>query len=115
MNKKGFINNSSKLERFNLLQNNLSSLIKTLKQEYFSKIAKKLSDLSISSETWSVLKSFFRNVVCFKKFFNKSKGFLYFEMNVTEIKQLVFLFQKQYILFYKTCFEVCILHRQLYT
>ena len=49
--KKGFVNNSSNLEK--------SSLIETSKQEYFSKNAKKLSDPSISSKTyWSILKRF---------------------------------------------------------
>ena len=58
-NKKGFVNNSSNLERFSSLQNKLSSLIETSKPEYFSKIAKTLSDPSISSKTyWSILKSF---------------------------------------------------------
>ena len=51
MNKKGFINNSSKLERFGSLQNKLSSLIETSKPEYLSKIAKKLYH-SISSKTY---------------------------------------------------------------
>ena len=37
----------------------MSNLIETSKQKYFSKIAKKLSDPSISSKTyWSILKSF---------------------------------------------------------
>ena len=31
------------------------------------------------------------------------------------IPLLIFLSEKQYISFYKTCFEVYILHRQLYT
>ena len=48
LNKICFVNNSSSLQRFSSLQNKLSSLIETLKQEYFSKIAKKLSDSSIS-------------------------------------------------------------------
>ena len=43
VNKKGLINNSSNLERFSSFQNKLSSLIPTSKQEYFSKIAKRLS------------------------------------------------------------------------
>ena len=56
VNKKGFVNNSSNLERFSSLQNKLNSLIKTSKQEYFSKIDKKLSGLSISSKVyWSIL------------------------------------------------------------
>ena len=53
------INNNSNLERFSSLQRNLSSLIEISKQEYFSKIAKKLSDPNASSKTyWSILKSF---------------------------------------------------------
>ena len=59
VNKKAFVNNRSNLERFSSLQNKLSNLIETSKQKYFSKIAKKLSDPSISSKTyWSILKSF---------------------------------------------------------
>ena len=47
------------LERFSPFQNKLSSLIETLKREYFSKITKELSDASISSKKyWSILKSF---------------------------------------------------------
>ena len=67
--KKGFVNNSSNLERFNPLQNKLSCLIKTSNQEYFSKNAKKLSEPSISSETWSILKSFLtgNNASCISK------------------------------------------------
>ena len=47
VNKRRFVSNSSNLERFSSLQNKLSRLIETSKQEYFSKIAKKLSDPSI--------------------------------------------------------------------
>ena len=36
-------------------------------------------------------------------------------MRHAAIKLLVFFFNKQYILFYKTFFEVYILHCQLYT
>ena len=61
MNKKAFVNNSSKLERFGSLQNKLSSLIETSKPEYLSKITKNLS-LSISSKTyWYILKSFLKS------------------------------------------------------
>ena len=42
VNKKGFVKVDSNLE--SSLQNRLSSLIKTSNQEYFSNIAKKLSD-----------------------------------------------------------------------
>ena len=46
-------------ERFYLLQSNLEILIETTKQQYCSKIANKLSDLSISSRIyWSILKCF---------------------------------------------------------
>ena len=56
----GSINNNINLERFSSLQKNLSSFIETSKQEYFSKIAKKLCDPNTSSKTfWSILKSFF--------------------------------------------------------
>ena len=59
MNKKGFVNNNSNLEKFSFLQNKLSSLIENSKQEYFSKIAKTLSDYSTSSKTyWLILKYF---------------------------------------------------------
>ena len=47
-----FVNNDSNLERFSSLQKNLSSLMETSKQECFSKIAKKLSDLNTSSKTY---------------------------------------------------------------
>ena len=58
MKNKGSVNNNSYLEKFSSLQKNLSSLIETSKQEYFSKIAKKLSDPNTSSKTyWSILKS----------------------------------------------------------
>ena len=60
VNKKGFVNNTSNLERFSSLPNKLSSIIETSKQEYFSKTAEKLSDPIINSKTyWSNLKSFF--------------------------------------------------------
>ena len=59
MNKKAFVNNSSKLERFGSLQNKLSSLIET--SWFLSKIAKNLS-LSISSKTYLyILKSFLKS------------------------------------------------------
>ena len=48
--KKGFVNNSSNLERFSSPQNKLNSLTETSKQERFSKTAKKLSNPSISCE-----------------------------------------------------------------
>ena len=50
MKKKHLVNNSSSLERFSSLQNRLSSLIRTSKGEYFSKIAKTVFDPTISSE-----------------------------------------------------------------
>ena len=63
MNEKDFVNNSSNLERLSFLQRNLSSLIETSKQEYNSKIAKKLCDPSISSKTyWYILKSFLTDI-----------------------------------------------------
>ena len=72
MNKKGFVNNSSNLERFSSLQNKLSSLIKTSKQGE----KKTLSDPSISSKTyWSTLKSFLmdKKVPCIPPIFNEKK------------------------------------------
>ena len=54
-----FTNNHSNLEVFCSLQNNLTITIETAKQQYFAKIAKKLSNLNISSKTyWSILKCF---------------------------------------------------------
>ena len=70
-----FVNNSSNLERFSSLQNKLISLNETSKQEYFLKIVKKLSDPSISSETyWAILKSFLRvkRFLVFLLFFMKT-------------------------------------------
>ena len=52
MKNKGSINNNSYLEKFSSLHKNLSSLIETSKQEYFSKIAKKLSNPNTSSKTY---------------------------------------------------------------
>ena len=52
VNEKGFANNSSNLERFSCLQNKLTSLIETSKQKNFPKIAKKLSEPSISLKTY---------------------------------------------------------------
>ena len=56
VNNKSFVNDSRNLERFSFFQKKLrSTLIKISKQEYFSKIAKKLSDPIISSKTyWSI-------------------------------------------------------------
>ena len=42
MKNEGSINKNSYLEKFRFLKNNLSIFIETSKQEYFSKIAKKL-------------------------------------------------------------------------
>ena len=76
VNKKGFVNNSSNLGRLSSLQNKLSSLIKTSKQKYFSKIAKKLSDPSISSKNyWFILKSSLKGkkVPCIPPIFHENK------------------------------------------
>ena len=56
VNNKSFVNDIRNLERFSFFQKKLrSTLIKISKQEYFSKIAKKLSDPIISSKTyWSI-------------------------------------------------------------
>ena len=48
---KGSVNNNSNLETSSSLQKNLSSLIETSKQEYFSKIAKKLFDPNTRSKS----------------------------------------------------------------
>ena len=66
MENKGFINNNC-LETFSSLQKSLSGSIETLKQEYFLKIAKKLSDPAICSKPyWSILKSILMGKkVCF--------------------------------------------------
>ena len=66
--KKGFVNNSSNLERF--------SLIETLTQEYVSKNAKKLSDPSINSKAyWSILKNFLtsKNFPCIPPNFHENR------------------------------------------
>ena len=76
VNKKSVVNTSSNLERFSSPQNKLSSLIETSKQEYFPKIAKKLSDPSISSKIyWSILKIFLtgKNVPCIPPIFHENK------------------------------------------
>ena len=46
---KDFTNNDRNLEIFRSLQNNLTNIIKTTKQQYFAKIAKKVSDPNINS------------------------------------------------------------------
>ena len=54
----------------------MSSLIETSKQEYFSKIAEKLSDPSISSKIyWSIFKSFLtgKKVPCIPPIFHENK------------------------------------------
>ena len=76
MKNKGSVNNNSYLEKFSSLQKNLSSLIETSKQEYFSKIARKLSDPNTSSKTyWSILKSSLKGkkVPCILPIFNDNK------------------------------------------
>ena len=84
VNKRGFVNNSSNLKKFSSLQNKWSSLIETSKQEFFSKIAKKLSDPSISSKTyWSILKNFLtrKKVPCIPSIFHENKFFTDFREN----------------------------------
>ena len=59
----------------------MSSLIETSKQEYPSKIAKQLSDSSISSKTyWSILKRFLNgeNVPCIPPIFHENKFITHF-------------------------------------
>ena len=54
----------------------MSSLIETSKQEYFSRIAKKLSDPSVSSKTyWFILKSLLmdKKVSCIPPVFHENK------------------------------------------
>ena len=71
-----FTNNDSNLERFRSLQNNLTITIETAKQQYFAKIAKKLSDPNISSKTyWSILKCFLtgKKVPCIPPIFHNNK------------------------------------------
>ena len=88
VNKKGFVNNSSNLGRLSSPQNKLSSLIKTSKQKYFSKIAKKLSDPSISSKNyWFILKSFLKGkkVPCIPPIFHENKF-------VTDVREKAELF-----------------------
>ena len=70
------VKNNSYLEKFSSLQKNLSCLIETSKQEYFSKIVKKLSDPNTSSKTyWSILKSLLtgKKVPCIPPIFHKHK------------------------------------------
>ena len=59
VNKKGFVNNSSKLERFSSVLNKLSSLIETSKQEYFLKIAKKFLKSFLTDEKVTCLYFFY--------------------------------------------------------
>ena len=76
MKNKGSVNNNSNLEKFSSLQKNLRSLIETSKQEYFSKIAEKFSDLNTSSRTyWSILKGFLtgKKVPCIPPIFRDNK------------------------------------------
>ena len=76
MNKEGFANNIGNLERYSSLQNKLSSLIEASKQEYFSKIAKKLSDPCISSKSyWCLLKRFLtgKKVPCIPPIVHENK------------------------------------------
>ena len=71
-----FTNNSSNLERFCLLQNNLTITVETAKQQYFAKIAKNFSDPNISSKTyWSILKCFLtgKKVPCIPPIFNENR------------------------------------------
>ena len=71
-----FTNNDSNLERFRSLQNNLTITIETAKQQYFAKIAKKLSDPNISSKTyWSILKCFLtgKKVLCIPPIFHNNR------------------------------------------
>ena len=76
MYKKGFLNNSNNLQKFRTLQNKLSCLIETSNQEHFSKIAKKLSDPSISSKThWYIYKKCLtgEKVPCIPPSFHENK------------------------------------------
>ena len=71
-----FTNNDSNLKRFCLLQNNLTITIDTAKQQYFAKIAKKLSDPNISSKTyWSILECFLtgKKVSCIPPTFSRKQ------------------------------------------
>ena len=80
MNKKGFDNNTSNLEWFSSLQNKLINLIEISKQEYLSKIAKTLSDLSISSKA---------SIGLFHKVFQRVQRFLVFLLSLMKKKLLL--------------------------
>ena len=76
MKNRDFTNNDINLERFRSLQNNLANTIETTKQQYFAKIAKKLSDPNISSKTyWSILKYFLtdKKVPCIPPIFHENR------------------------------------------
>ena len=101
MNKTGFVNNSSNLERFSSLQNKLSSLIETSKQEYLSKIAKKLFNPSISLKTYlSILKKnlMSEKVPCIPPIFHEIKF-------ITNFREKTELFNS---LFVKQCSQLII-------
>ena len=79
-----FTKNDINLERFCSLQNNLTNTVETTKQQYFAKIAKKLSDPNISSKTyWSVLKCFLtgEKVPCIMPIFHKNRFIADFREN----------------------------------
>ena len=83
-----FTNNDINLERLRSLQNNLTNTIETTKQQYFAKIAKKLSDPTISSKTyWSILKCFLtgKNVPCILPIFHENRF-------ITDFREKVELF-----------------------
>ena len=49
---KYFTNNNSNLERLRSLQNNLTNITETIKQQYMAQFVKKLFDPNISSKTY---------------------------------------------------------------
>ena len=54
--------NGQSLEKFQFLQNELNSVIKNYKQEYYSRISNKLMDPNTSSKScWSIFKTFLDN------------------------------------------------------
>lgn len=70
--KEDFRNIDSNFERLLSIQVNLSNIIETPKQQYFTKIDKKLSNNNVGTNThWSILKSFLlgKNILCIVSIF----------------------------------------------
>ena len=73
---KDFTNNDCNLERLHSLQNNLTNTIETTKQQYFAKIAKKISDPIFRSNTyWSIRNCFLmgKKVPCIRPILDENR------------------------------------------